>query len=82
MKNDNYNIKFSEQLGKVTDVKKLLKQINNLKASITGNKTKKLSAAEKIMCEVMQGDYYRASSESYLSYLVIFYVRCHFLSYF
>jgi hypothetical protein len=58
MKNDNYNIKFSEQLGKVTDVKKLLKQINNLKASITGNKTKKLSAAEKIMCEVMQGDYY------------------------
>jgi hypothetical protein len=51
MKNENYNIKFSEQLGKVTDVKKL-------KASITGNKTKKLSAAEKIMCEVMQGDYY------------------------
>jgi hypothetical protein len=64
MKNNNNNIKFSEQLGKVTDVKKLLKQINNLKAnvkkkidpSITGNKTKKLSAAEKIMCEVMQGD--------------------------
>jgi hypothetical protein len=33
----------------------MLKQRNNLKASITGNKTKKLSAAEKIMCEVMQG---------------------------
>jgi hypothetical protein len=64
MKNNNNNIKFSEQLGKVTDVKKLLKQINNLKAnvkkkidpSITGNKTKKLSAAEKIICEVMLGD--------------------------
>jgi hypothetical protein len=49
MKNNNNNIKFSEQLGKVTDVKKLLKQIDNLKAnvkkkthqSITGNKTKK-----------------------------------------
>ncbi|KAF5305919.1 hypothetical protein FQR65_LT07530 [Abscondita terminalis] len=56
---------FTVHFGKITDSKKLQKQINNLKAvvkkktdtSATGNKVMKLSTAEKIFFEAMAGDY-------------------------
>lgn len=55
---------FEQQFGKITSVKKILKRLNNLKSCIkkktdknaTGNKKIKLSAAESILYEVMEGD--------------------------
>ncbi|XP_030747120.1 uncharacterized protein LOC115875747 [Sitophilus oryzae] len=54
---------YENNFGKPTNSKKLLKKINNLKAvvkktdaNITGNKKKKLSAAEQFMYTALQGD--------------------------